>query len=133
MFWPQKAHQHLLRRRYQNGTTDSKNFKCSTPQPCQEELVTKSIQSMKTYESKLIGGIDFKDYWNLRGHPLYIQLNKKQKPYFRFNEIPEEDYEMVNSLTAIRMVLDKHEWSGQDRYWKNIARSIQAAINIPYT
>jgi len=39
---------------------------------------------------------------------------------------------MVNSLTAIKIVLDKHEWSAEDKYWKNIARGIQAAINIPY-
>lgn len=99
----------------------------------EEEIVTNNIQSMKTYESKLIRGIDFEDYWNLREHPLYIKLNKKEKPYLRFSEIPEEGYEMISSLTAIRMILDKVEWSSQDRYWKNIARSIQSAINIPYT
>ena len=88
---------------------------------------------MKLYESKSIDGIDFEDYWNLREHPLYIQLNKKQKPYFRFSEIPEEDYEMVNSLTELKIVLNKHDWSCGDRYWKNIAISIQNAMNIPYT
>lgn len=88
---------------------------------------------MKIYEIKLIGGIYFEDYWNLREHPLYIQLNKNQKPYLRYIEIPTEGFTMVNSLTAIRIVLDQHDWSGEKRYWKNIARNIQSAINIPYS
>lgn len=88
---------------------------------------------MNNYEIKLIGGVYFTDYWNLSEHPLYVTLDKKQKPYFRFNEIATEGYVKINCLQALKIVLDNHDWCYENRYWEKTARQIQAAINIPYT
>ena len=87
----------------------------------------------KLYKVKLFGGIEFKDYWDLSRHPLYITLDKKQKPYFRIKEMPTAGYTKATSLTDIASYLRENEWSFESKYWKVISNEIQAAINIPHT
>jgi len=87
----------------------------------------------KIYDTKLFGGIEFQDFWNLREHPLYIRLEKKQRPHFIFNEIPTLGYQKVDSLTGLANLLRKSDWVFLPRYWKHISYEIQSTINIPYT
>lgn len=87
----------------------------------------------ESYDTKLFGAIQFEDYWNLEKHPLYLKLNKKEKPYLLFNEEPIKGYEKVKSLTDVANFLRRNDWAFQNKYWGNISHTIQAAINLPYT
>ena len=87
----------------------------------------------KVYDSKFFGGIDFKDYWDLHSHPLYIRLDKKISCYFEIKELPTEGFTKADSLSALVNYVRKHDWAFLPRYWKVISIEIQAAINIPYT
>lgn len=87
----------------------------------------------KIYDTKLFLGIDFNDYWDLHNHPLYISIDRKQKPYFKLREIPISGYIKVASLDDITNFLGKNEWTFQKKYWKFISHSLIAALNIPHS
>ena len=62
----------------------------------------------KCFEMKSIAGHTFFDYWDLQSHPLFLELNKKDKPqYIYFNEIPFHGCIKVTSLTDIRDLILK--------------------------
>jgi hypothetical protein len=88
----------------------------------------------KCFETKIIAGHSYSDYWDLNTHPLYILLDKKDKPcYLRFEEEPFEASTRIGSLTEIRNELYKNEWAFQGKYWKALQIQIQTMINIPWT
>lgn len=85
----------------------------------------------KKYDTKCIREICFTDYWNLKSFPLYVKLEKKQRPYFIAKELPAKGYEKINSLQSLTNYINKFDWSFKIKYWQSISRNIQAAIEIP--
>lgn len=90
-------------------------------------------KGLQCYDLKLIGNIEFYDYWDLKTHPLYISATKTKTPYIKMDEIPFKNAEKVSSLTAISRYLGKFDWTSEPRYWKKITEYIQAFLNVPFT
>lgn len=58
-------------------------------------------EDLPIYQTKLIAGVELRDYWNLEQHPLFFKLNKKEKPYIHVDEVYFEGSTKTDSLQAI--------------------------------
>lgn len=88
----------------------------------------------KCFETKVIAGCTYFDYWNLQSHPLFIAFDKKDKPlYMHFDEVPFEGSTKITNLTDVRDALNKNKWAFEEKYWKTIQGYIQTMINTPWT
>jgi hypothetical protein len=91
------------------------------------------MNTIKVYDEKFFGGVDFYDNWNLREHHLFMMVEKKEIPYLRINEEYFDNSIEVKSLQDIANYLRKEEWIFESKFWIYASRYIQGYLNSPYS